>query len=129
MILKYSTFTACIKVVSNTAFKMANQKKIKGVIGILTGGGDVPGLNPAIRAVTIRANREDTRKEATHREAITIRVTPNKEDIPLRDNLKVVMEDILLSPAILREEEALPIQLVIKVNFFVKLSICCFNPQ
>lgn len=35
---------------------MANGKK--GVIGILTGGGDVPGLNPAIRAVTIRALRE-----------------------------------------------------------------------
>ncbi|HDQ16230.1 MAG TPA: ATP-dependent 6-phosphofructokinase [Bacteroidetes bacterium] len=33
-------------------------KKTKGVIGILTGGGDVPGLNPAIRAVTIRAKRE-----------------------------------------------------------------------
>jgi len=32
--------------------------KSKGVIGILTGGGDVPGLNPAIRAVTIRATRE-----------------------------------------------------------------------
>src|SRR5258706_7085329 len=32
--------------------------KTKGVIGILTGGGDVPGLNPAIRAVTIRALRE-----------------------------------------------------------------------
>jgi 6-phosphofructokinase 1 len=30
----------------------------KGVIGILTGGGDVPGLNPAIRAVTIRARRD-----------------------------------------------------------------------
>ena len=30
----------------------------KGVIGIFTGGGDVPGLNPAIRAVTIRASRE-----------------------------------------------------------------------
>ena len=30
----------------------------KGRIGILTGGGDVPGLNPAIRAVTIRALRE-----------------------------------------------------------------------
>jgi 6-phosphofructokinase 1 len=28
---------------------MANVKKGKGVIGILTGGGDVPGLNPAIR--------------------------------------------------------------------------------
>ena len=35
---------------------MSNVKK--GVIGILTGGGDVPGLNPAIRAVTIRALRE-----------------------------------------------------------------------
>ena len=30
-------------------------------IGILTGGGDVPGLNPAIRAVTIRALREGYR--------------------------------------------------------------------
>ncbi len=37
---------------------MANVNKTKGVIGILTGGGDVPGLNPAIRAVTIRAIRE-----------------------------------------------------------------------
>ena len=35
---------------------MSNQKP--GVIGILTGGGDVPGLNPAIRAVTIRALRD-----------------------------------------------------------------------
>ena len=33
----------------------------KGTIGILTGGGDVPGLNPAIRAVTIRALREGYR--------------------------------------------------------------------
>lgn len=37
---------------------MANRK---GTIGILTGGGDVPGLNPAIRAVTIRALREGYR--------------------------------------------------------------------
>ncbi len=37
---------------------MATTKKVKGIIGILTGGGDVPGLNPAIRAVTIRALRE-----------------------------------------------------------------------
>jgi 6-phosphofructokinase 1 len=37
---------------------MANVKRKKGTIGILTGGGDVPGLNPAIRAVTIRAIRE-----------------------------------------------------------------------
>jgi 6-phosphofructokinase len=37
---------------------MADVKTKKGVIGILTGGGDVPGLNPAIRAVTFRALRE-----------------------------------------------------------------------
>jgi ATP-dependent phosphofructokinase / diphosphate-dependent phosphofructokinase len=34
---------------------MANINTKKGVIGILTGGGDVPGLNPAIRGVTRRA--------------------------------------------------------------------------
>ncbi len=33
----------------------------KGTIGILTGGGDVPGLNPAIRAVTVRAIRDGYR--------------------------------------------------------------------
>jgi 6-phosphofructokinase 1 len=37
---------------------MANVNTRKGVIGILTGGGDVPGLNPAIRGVTLRALRE-----------------------------------------------------------------------
>ena len=40
---------------------MANVKTIKGTIGILTGGGDVPGLNPAIRAITVRALREGYR--------------------------------------------------------------------
>jgi 6-phosphofructokinase len=37
---------------------MAQGGKKRGTIGILTGGGDVPGLNPAIRAVTVRAIRE-----------------------------------------------------------------------
>jgi 6-phosphofructokinase len=37
---------------------MASIARKNGIIGILTGGGDVPGLNPAIRAVTIRAIRE-----------------------------------------------------------------------
>lgn len=37
---------------------MANINTKKGVIAILTGGGDVPGLNPAIRGVTFRALRE-----------------------------------------------------------------------
>jgi len=40
---------------------MATNKKHRGTIGILTGGGDVPGLNPAIRAVTVRALREGFR--------------------------------------------------------------------
>ncbi len=34
------------------------KKGKNGRIGVLTGGGDVPGLNPAIRAVTFRAIRE-----------------------------------------------------------------------
>lgn len=37
---------------------MADLRTKKGIIGILTGGGDVPGLNPAMRAITIRALRE-----------------------------------------------------------------------
>jgi len=37
---------------------MSKKSNYKGTIGILTGGGDVPGLNPAIRGVTIRALRE-----------------------------------------------------------------------
>ncbi|MCK4664831.1 MAG: 6-phosphofructokinase [Bacteroidales bacterium] len=37
---------------------MSKKLTYKGTIGILTGGGDVPGLNPAIRAITIRAIRE-----------------------------------------------------------------------
>jgi len=40
---------------------MAHVRKTKGTIGILTGGGDVPGLNPAIRAITVRAIREGYR--------------------------------------------------------------------
>ena len=40
---------------------MTKKTKYKGTIGILTGGGDVPGLNPAIRGVTVRALREGYR--------------------------------------------------------------------
>ena len=47
--------------VTNKKQKKMVTLKSKGTIAILTGGGDVPGLNPAIRAVTIRANREGYR--------------------------------------------------------------------
>lgn len=40
---------------------MGSTAKHRGTIGILTGGGDVPGLNPAIRAITVRALREGYR--------------------------------------------------------------------
>jgi len=55
------------------------KKKHKGVIGILTGGGDVPGLNPAIRAVTIRAIREGYQVIGFRRGwAGTLEITRNK---------------------------------------------------
>lgn len=34
---------------------MSKQPKTKGTVGILTGGGDCPGLNPVIRAVVVKA--------------------------------------------------------------------------
>lgn len=37
---------------------MTYQNQKKGTIALLTGGGDVPGLNPAIRAITLRALQE-----------------------------------------------------------------------
>ena len=40
---------------------MSNVQTKRGTIAILTGGGDVPGLNPAIRAITVRALREGYR--------------------------------------------------------------------
>jgi ATP-dependent phosphofructokinase / diphosphate-dependent phosphofructokinase len=61
---------------------MAEVKKAKGVIAILTGGGDVPGLNPAIRAVTIRANREGFKVIGLRRgwAGITELIRDNKAD-------------------------------------------------
>lgn len=74
--------------------KMANVKKTKGIIAILTGGGDVPGLNPAIRAVTIRANREGYKVIGLRRgwAGITELVRDDKYDnrnnfIPLTDDI------------------------------------------
>src|SRR5688572_28773508 len=43
------------------SFAKKGDRVAKGTIAILTGGGDVPGLNPAIRAITVRALREGFR--------------------------------------------------------------------
>jgi len=76
-------------------FLMANIKKKKGVIGILTGGGDVPGLNPAIRGVTIRALREGYDVIGLRRgwAGITELIRDKKADN--RDNYQILSEEIV----------------------------------
>lgn len=73
-------------------------KKTKGVIGILTGGGDVPGLNPAIRAVTIRANREGFKVIGLRRgwAGITELIRDNKAD---NSNCYQVLTDDIVNKA------------------------------
>ena len=65
----------------------------KGTIGILTGGGDVPGLNPAIRAITIRAVREGYRVVGIRRGwAGLVDLVPER-DADNREHVQVLTED------------------------------------
>ena len=74
---------------------MANMATKKGVIGILTGGGDVPGLNPAIRAVTIRALREGYQVIGIrHGWAGLVELVRDK-DYDNRDNILPLTEEIV----------------------------------
>ena len=67
----------------------------KGTIGILTGGGDVPGLNPAIRAVTYRALREGYRVLGIRRGwAGLVDLIPDK-DADNRPNVLELTEEIV----------------------------------
>jgi len=67
----------------------------KGVIAILTGGGDVPGLNPAIRAITIRAIREGFRVIGIRRGwAGLVDLIPDK-DADNRDCVQTLTEDLV----------------------------------
>jgi len=67
----------------------------KGTIGILTGGGDVPGLNPAIRAVTFRALREGYRVIGIRRGwAGLVDLIPHYNE-DNRDHIVVLTEDIV----------------------------------
>jgi ATP-dependent phosphofructokinase / diphosphate-dependent phosphofructokinase len=68
---------------------------IKGTIGILTGGGDVPGLNPAIRSITIRALREGYRVVGIRRGwAGLVDLIPDK-DADNSDNYRELSEDLV----------------------------------
>jgi len=67
----------------------------KGTIGLLTGGGDVPGLNPAIRAITIRALREGYRVVGIRRGwAGLVELVPDKA-ADNSDNFHELNEDIV----------------------------------
>lgn len=67
----------------------------KGTIAILTGGGDVPGLNPAIRGVTVRALREGYRVIGIRRGwAGLVDYIPD-EKADNSDNIQVLTEAIV----------------------------------
>jgi len=67
----------------------------KGVIGILTGGGDVPGLNPAIRAVTIRALREGYQVVGIRRGWAGLVEIVREHDYDNSDNFQILTEEIV----------------------------------
>ncbi len=74
---------------------MANVQKYKGVIGILTGGGDVPGLNPAIRAVTFRALREGYQVIGLRRGWAGLVDVVREKDYDNSENFQILTEDIV----------------------------------
>ncbi|MDZ7265192.1 MAG: 6-phosphofructokinase [candidate division KSB1 bacterium] len=74
---------------------MSNVNSKKGIIAILTGGGDVPGLNPAIRAITIRAIREGYQVIGIRRGwAGMIEIIPDK-DADNSQNFMYLTEEIV----------------------------------
>ena len=74
---------------------MANLKKKQGVIAILTGGGDVPGLNPAIRAVTIRALREGYKVIGLRRGWAGVIEIVRDENVDNSNNFQVLTEEVV----------------------------------
>jgi 6-phosphofructokinase 1 len=74
---------------------MNNFNAAKGVIGILTGGGDVPGLNPAIRAVTIRALREGYRVVGLRRGWAGLIDIIRDKDYDNSDNFQPLSEELV----------------------------------
>jgi len=70
-------------------------KTKKGVIGILTGGGDVPGLNPAIRAVTIRALGEGCQVLGIRRGWAGLVDLVREKDYDNSENFQTLSEDLV----------------------------------
>src|SRR6202451_482425 len=74
---------------------MANVSTKKGVIGILTGGGDVPGLNPAMRAGTFRALREGYQVIGLRRGWGGLVDIVREKDYDNSDNFQLLTEEIV----------------------------------
>jgi 6-phosphofructokinase 1 len=74
---------------------VANVNTRKGVIGILTGGGDVPGLNPAIRALTIRALREGYQVLGLRRGWAGLVEVVREKDYDNSDNFQILSEELV----------------------------------
>jgi ATP-dependent phosphofructokinase / diphosphate-dependent phosphofructokinase len=72
---------------------MGKKKPIS--IGILTGGGDVPGLNPAIRAVTIRALREGYSVIGLRRGWAGVTEIIREKDADNSNNYQLLTEEIV----------------------------------
>ena len=74
---------------------MAKGSEKQPCIGILTGGGDVPGLNPAIRAITIRAISEGYRVVGIRRGWAGL-IEPNRsEAAPSTDHVVELSEELV----------------------------------
>jgi len=71
------------------------KSRTPGVIAILTGGGDVPGLNPAIRAVTIRALREGYKVIGIRRGWAGLVDLVREKDADNSDNFQILSEEIV----------------------------------
>jgi len=74
---------------------MANISTKKGVIGILTGGGDVPGLNPAIRGVTVRALHEGYQVIGFRRGWAGLVDLVREKDYDNSDNFLVLTQEVV----------------------------------
>ena len=77
------------------AYTSIHPLRIKGRIGILTGGGDVPGLNPAIRAVFRRASQEGYEVVGIRRGWAGLIDLVREPDADNRDNVQPLSEEIV----------------------------------
>ena len=77
------------------AYTSIHPFRIKGRIGILTGGGDVPGLNPAIRAVYRRASQEGYEVLGIRRGWAGLIDLVREPDADNRDNVQTLSEGVV----------------------------------